>query len=66
MYFASIDRPWLEPPFAVGGICVQTREDIEYVAGHCQYVYVDPRPSVSRIVTGPVATLQSGPPRLPR
>lgn len=43
MYVAALDRPWLETPFAVQGFFVLDREDAEFVAEHCAYVYVDPR-----------------------
>ena len=43
MYVADLDRPWLETPFAVQGFFVANSEDIEFVAQHCAYVYVDPR-----------------------
>ncbi|MCZ6659508.1 MAG: HD-GYP domain-containing protein [Gammaproteobacteria bacterium] len=43
MYVAAVDKPWLETPFAVQGFFVETEEDIDYVAAHCQHVYVDPR-----------------------
>lgn len=42
MYVAAVDRPWLETPFAVQGFVVDSEEDIDYVASHCQHVYVDP------------------------
>lgn len=43
MYVAALDRPWLETPFAVQGFFVQSQEDVDYVAQHCAWVYVDPR-----------------------
>ena len=43
MYVAGLDRPWLDTPFAVQGFYVMSRDDVEFVAEHCAYVYVDPR-----------------------
>jgi len=43
MYVAGLDRPWLETPFAVQGFFVRSQSDVDYVAQHCAYVYVDPR-----------------------
>ena len=43
MYVAGLDRPWLETPFAVQGFYVQSTEEIDFVAQHCAYVFVDPR-----------------------
>ena len=43
MYVAEIDRPWLETPFATQGFAITSEEDIDFVAAHCQYVYVDPQ-----------------------
>ncbi|HEY5647037.1 MAG TPA: HD-GYP domain-containing protein [Pseudomonadales bacterium] len=43
MYVAKLDRAWLETPFALQGFYVTTREDVDFVAQHCEYVYVDPR-----------------------
>lgn len=43
MYVAGLDRPWLDSPFAVQGFFVHSQEDVDYVAQHCAYVYVDPR-----------------------
>lgn len=52
MYVAELDRPWLETPFAMQGFVVQDHSDVEYVAKHCTYVYVDPNRKV------PLADLQ--------
>lgn len=43
MYVAGLDRPWLDTPFAVQGFFIHNREDMEFVAQHCAFVYVDPR-----------------------
>ncbi|MGE0621844.1 MAG: HD-GYP domain-containing protein [Pseudomonadales bacterium] len=43
MYVAALDRPWLETPFALQGFYITSREDAEFVAEHCAFVYVDPR-----------------------
>jgi len=43
MYVAELDRPWLETPFLVQGFFIRHADDVEFVAKHCAYVYVDPR-----------------------
>ncbi len=43
MYVAALDRPWLETPFAMQGFFVKDQEDIDFVAKHASFVYVDPR-----------------------
>lgn len=43
MYVAELDRPWLETPFALQGFMVRDDDDVEYVAKHCNLVFVDPR-----------------------
>ena len=43
MYVAGLDRPWLETPFVTQGFYVMDGTDIDFVAQHCSYVYVDPR-----------------------
>lgn len=43
MYVALLDRPWLETPFALQGFFIESDEDLETLAQHCQVVYVDPR-----------------------
>ncbi len=43
MYIAELDRPWLETPFALQGFMVQDDDDVEYVAKHCNLVFVDPK-----------------------
>lgn len=47
MYIAELDRPWLETPFALQGFMVQDDDDVEYVAKHCNVVFVDPRRNAS-------------------
>ncbi len=49
MFVAELDRPWLETPFAMQGFVVQDEADIDYVAKHCSYVYVDPYRKVGSI-----------------
>ncbi len=47
MYVAALDRPWLDTPFAIQGFEIKDQEDAEYVARHCDYVFIDPRRKVS-------------------
>jgi len=41
MYVSDLDRPWLETPYLLQGILIQSQEDINELARHCNYVYVD-------------------------
>jgi hypothetical protein len=41
MYVSDLDRPWLETPYFIQGILIQSPEDINELARHCTYVYVD-------------------------
>ena len=43
MYVAQLDRPWLETPFLLQGFFLQDQSDIDMVAEHCAFVYIDPR-----------------------
>ncbi len=43
MYVSQLDRPWLETPFILQGFFLEEQADIDLVAEHCAYVYVDPR-----------------------
>ncbi len=47
MFVVELDRPWLETPFAIQGFLIRNQQDAEYVAQHCDYVYVDPDRKVS-------------------
>ncbi len=41
MWICKLDRDWLETPFLLQGFMVESMADIEVVAEHCQYVWVD-------------------------
>jgi len=41
MFVCELDRPWLESPFLLQGFEVKDDADIEAVAKHCDYVYID-------------------------
>ena len=41
MYISELDRPWLETPFAVQGLYLKTRNDIDIISNICDYVFVD-------------------------
>ena len=41
MYVAEVDRPWLETPFSTQGFTIESEADIDFIAEHCEYVYVD-------------------------
>ena len=41
MYVSRLDRPWLETRFLFQGFRITTVADIEELARHCEYVYID-------------------------
>ncbi len=41
MYVSRLDRPWLETPYLLQGILIQSQEDIDGLACHCKHVHVD-------------------------
>jgi HD-GYP domain-containing protein (c-di-GMP phosphodiesterase class II) len=41
MYVSELDRPWLETPYLIQGISIQSQEDIDRLKIYCKYVYVD-------------------------
>jgi len=45
MFVSALDRPWLDTPFLTQGFYINSREDIDRVREHCEYVLVDARKS---------------------
>lgn len=41
MYVSSLDRPWLDAPFALQGFQIQSDDDVERLQNYCHYVYID-------------------------
>lgn len=41
MYVCDLDRPWLGTPYLIQGILIESQDDINELARHCTYVYVD-------------------------
>lgn len=41
MYVCDLDRPWLGTPYLIQGILIESQDDIDELARHCTYVYVD-------------------------
>lgn len=41
MYVVELDRPWLETPFLFQGFIISSEEEIDQLAEHCEYVYID-------------------------
>ncbi len=41
MYVSELDRPWLETPFILQGFKITSLEEIETIAEHCEFVYVE-------------------------
>jgi HD-GYP domain-containing protein (c-di-GMP phosphodiesterase class II) len=41
MYVSSLDRPWLDAPFALQGFRIESEDEISRLQQYCDYVYVD-------------------------
>lgn len=41
MYVCDLDRPWLETPFLLEGISIESEDDIQEIARHCRHVFID-------------------------
>ncbi|SFP97014.1 HD-GYP domain, c-di-GMP phosphodiesterase class II (or its inactivated variant) [Nitrosomonas cryotolerans] len=41
MYVSELDRPWLETPYLIQGILIQSQDDIDELVRYCTHVYVD-------------------------
>lgn len=41
MFVSDLDRPWLETPYAIQGILIQSQSDIDELKRYCVHVYVD-------------------------
>ncbi len=41
MYVSNLDKPWIESPFLLEGLRINSQEDIDSLRGHAEYVYVD-------------------------
>ena len=52
MFVSRLDKPWIESPFLLEGIRINSQEDIDSLRGHTEYVYVDidegPAPSLDQ------------------
>lgn len=46
MYVTSLDRPWLDSPFAFQGFIIKSHEDLELIRQNCSYVFIDPNQGV--------------------
>lgn len=55
MYVTRLERPWLETPFPLQGLHIESEKDIEMLRRYTSYVYVDtargPSPSVKHWIT---------------
>lgn len=41
MFVSALDRPWEETPFLFQGFEIKEESDIDAIAQHCRYVYID-------------------------
>ncbi len=42
MFVAELDRPWLDTPFAMQGLLMETPQDLAQMRQYCTFVYIDP------------------------
>lgn len=49
MFVTDLDRPWLDTPFIVQGVLVESAEDLQVFRDLCRYVYIDPLRSTVQI-----------------
>lgn len=41
MFVSSLDRPWLDTPFMLEGVLIESEEDIRVLQEYCEFVHVD-------------------------
>ncbi len=41
MFVSELDRPWLETPYIIQGILIESQNDIDKLKQYCSYVYVN-------------------------
>ena len=41
MYVSELDRSWLDTPYLLQGLLIESRDDIEELSRYCRHVYVD-------------------------
>jgi HD-GYP domain-containing protein (c-di-GMP phosphodiesterase class II) len=46
MFVSELDRPWLETPFLYQGFVIESDKDIDKLAQHCKFVYIDEEKSL--------------------
>lgn len=63
MYVCDLDRPWLGTPYLLQGILIESQDDIDELARHCTYVYVDR--DKSEIFVDPPRKVSDAPQRIP-
>lgn len=49
MFIVELDRSWLDTPFPLQGLLLQTEQEIQRVAQYCRFVYIDPQRCTSEI-----------------
>lgn len=49
MFVSALDRPWLDTPFVIQGFRVETRQQLESLREHCEFVFIDTRQSRQRV-----------------
>ena len=42
MFVSELDRPWVDTPYLLQGLLIESKDDIDELSKFCSYVYVDP------------------------
>ncbi len=59
MYVSELDRPWLETPFLFQGFAITSQGDINELARHCSYVFIDEEQSNYQAEEAPPPPMES-------
>lgn len=65
MYVSQLDRPWLETPYLVEGIAIQSPADIHELAQYCSRVWIDLERSAPEVVQRLAVPAGDGPGSIP-
>lgn len=67
MFVEELDRPWLETPFALQGLQIHSRDEIDQLRRYCRFVYVHTGPEIGPgLITSPFERRKLIPPPRPK
>ncbi|WP_096087071.1 HD-GYP domain-containing protein [Agaribacterium haliotis] len=64
MYVSKLDRDWLDTPFVMQGLLIESREDIEILSEYCEHLWIDVNPSQQQLNSSPVKAAVSIAPKV--